>query len=135
MLFKLFLLFTVIPFIELVILIKLSSLIGLVETILLVIITGFLGAYHVRAQGLIVIKNIQVSLQFGELPGDHLVDGLLLLIAGAVLITPGILTDVVGFSLLFPLVRANIKKFFKKYFESALKKGTVHYTLNNRRDN
>jgi len=115
MLFKLFLLFTVIPFIELALLIKIGTMIGLFETILIIVITGMAGALMVRSAGIECLFRIQKNMDSGIIPTDDLFSGLLILVAGAFLLTPGLITDAAGFVLLMPVSRELVKKFLKKY--------------------
>ena len=110
MFLRLLLLFTVVPLIELFLLVEIGSLIGVAPTIAIVIITGFLGAWLARRQGLEVFRRISEEMGRGGLPTDPLIDGLLILIAGAVLLTPGLLTDAAGFFLLIPRGRAVVRK-------------------------
>jgi UPF0716 protein FxsA len=106
MFFRLFLLFTIIPLLELFILIKIGTLLGAIVPIFLVIATGIIGAYLARKQGFHVWRRIQLQMEQGVFPGTDLLEGLLILIAGFVLITPGIITDIFGFSLLIPFTRS-----------------------------
>jgi len=122
MFIRLFLLFTIIPFVEMVILLKLGDLVGFFPTLLIVIITGALGAYFVKREGFRVWMKIHAELQIGKLPGDQLIDALLLFVAGIVLVTPGILTDISGFLLLIPFVRSGIKAYLKTKFSLSLPK-------------
>lgn len=115
MLFKLFLLFTIIPLIELSILIKVGSLIGVLNTISIVIITGFLGAYLARSQGISVIRDIQSDLAEGRLPSHRLFDAACILAGGVVLLTPGLITDFLGLLLLMPFTRAIAKAYIVEY--------------------
>ena len=105
MLARLLLLFTVVPLLELVLLLWIAEHTGWKFTLGLVIFTGVLGAWLARQQGLRCWQRFQQQLAQGELPADSLLDGLMILIAGAVLVTPGVLTDLVGFALLIPPVR------------------------------
>jgi UPF0716 protein FxsA len=116
MLFYLFLLFTVVPIVELTLLVWLGTETQWWVPVLLVITTGILGATLWRQQGLRVIQRIQGEMAAGQMPADALVDGLLIFLAGAFLITPGVLTDVIGVSLLIPPLRALIKGFAKLWF-------------------
>ncbi len=116
MFFKLFLLFTIVPFIEMMLLLKMGEVFGFSTTLLIVIGTGALGAYFVKREGFRVWSKIQTELQGGRLPGDQLIDALLLFIAGLILITPGILTDLTGFLLLIPQTRDALKGFVKSRF-------------------
>ena len=109
MLLKLFLAFTIIPVFEIYLLIEIGSVFGVFTSIALVIFTGFLGAYLARIQGLQTLFRIQESLREGRMPSAELLDALLIGIAGLVLLTPGFLTDTVGFVLLIPSTRNAIK--------------------------
>ena len=116
MFLRLLLLFTVVPLVELFILVKLGSVVGVVPTVGLVIFTGILGAWLARQQGFRVLKRLRTDLDQGRLPAEALVDGLLILIAGAVLLTPGLITDGLGFFLLIPQGRAAVRKAVTKRF-------------------
>jgi UPF0716 protein FxsA len=109
MLLKLFLAFTIIPVVEIYLLIEIGSVFGVFTSIALVVFTGFLGAYLARIQGLQTLFRIQESLREGRMPSAELLDALLIGIAGLVLLTPGFLTDTVGFVLLIPSTRNAIK--------------------------
>ena len=114
MLLKLFLAFTLIPLVEIYLLIKLGQNFGAITSILLVIFTGILGAYLARMEGLRTLFRIQETMGEGRMPGEELLDALLIAIAGLVLITPGFITDVVGFLLLFPFTRMLVKNWLKE---------------------
>ena len=114
MLLKLFLAFTLIPLVEIYLLIKLGQNFGAITSILLVIFTGILGAYLARMEGLRTLFRIQETMREGRMPGEELMDALLIAIAGLVLITPGFITDVVGFLLLFPFTRMLAKNWLKE---------------------
>ena len=119
MLFRILLLFTLVPFIELALLIKLGEMIRFWPTIALVLITGVIGAALARAQGLRIWWRIQNELQQGRLPGDSMIEGLIILVGGALLVTPGILTDVIGILTLLPPSRAWIRERLKGRFKSS----------------
>lgn len=110
MFLRLLLLFTLVPLLELFLLVKLGTLIGVGATVLIVIATGILGASLARWQGLAVLRRLSEDLSQGRLPADALLDGLLIFIAGAVLLTPGLITDALGFFLLLPAGRAVVRK-------------------------
>ncbi len=110
MFLRLLLLFTVVPLIELFLLVKLGTVIGVGPTVLIVLLTGCLGAVLARWQGLGVVRRLSRDLAEGKLPAEALIDGLLILIAGAVLLTPGLLTDVFGFFLLLPAGRRIVRR-------------------------
>lgn len=115
MLFKLFLVFTIIPFVELALLIKLGTMIGVFETVMIIVITGMAGALMVRSAGIDCLFRIQKNLNAGVIPADDLFSGALILMAGAFLITPGLITDAAGFLLLIPATREVVKQILKKY--------------------
>ncbi len=125
MFFRLFLLFTLVPALELYLLLKVGTVIGAFNTLLLIILTGVVGAFYARQQGFRVINNIQWKLEQGELPGDDLINGAMLLVGGALLVTPGFVTDFVGFSLIFPPTREAIKISVRRYLERKIRKGEV----------
>jgi len=110
MFLRLLLLFTIVPLIELYLLITIGGVIGVVPTIAIVLGTGILGAWLARWQGLAVLRRVNEEMAAGRLPTDALIDGLLVLVAAAVLLTPGLLTDTAGFVLLVPASRAVIRK-------------------------
>lgn len=117
MFIRLLAVFIIIPLIELVILIKVGSYIGLWPTILIVVLTGIVGASLARYQGFIIINKIRSDIGSGRVPARELIDGLLVLVGGIVLLTPGFLTDICGFVLLIPLTRNLIKGFVRSHFE------------------
>jgi len=127
MLLKLILIFTIVPFIELSLLIELGSVIGTLPTILVVVITGVIGAFMARMAGLSVLFKIQENLRQGIFPRDELFDGVLILIGGAFLLTPGLLTDALGFSLLLPLGRSAVKRWFQEILKRRIDSGEITF--------
>jgi len=117
MLYKLFFAFTIIPFLEIYLLIKVGSYLGAFTTIMIVALTGFLGAYLARLQGLYTMMKVKESLNRGEMPAEALLDALLILLAGIVLLTPGFLTDMAGLMILIPETRIVFKRWLRKRFE------------------
>jgi UPF0716 protein FxsA len=126
MFFKLFLLFTIIPVVELALLIKIGSIIGTLNTIAIVIFTAIVGAYMVKSEGLGVMSRIQNNMQEGIFPGDELINGMMILVAGALLLTPGFFTDIIGFLMVFPFSRNFIKKISKRYIEKKMSSGEIN---------
>ncbi|WP_133468173.1 FxsA family protein [Paraglaciecola marina] len=102
---KLFLLFAILPIAEIAILINVGELIGGWYTIAIVIFTAFVGARLVRQQGLTTLTQAQQKMQTGVMPGQEMAEGILLAIAGVLLVTPGFITDIVGFLLTLPMTR------------------------------
>ncbi len=117
MLFKLFLAFTLIPALELFLLIKLGSALGVWTTLGLVIITGFAGAALARVQGLKTMLRIRDTVQQGIAPTEELIGAVLIFTAGAVLLTPGFLTDIFGLLLLYPPTRNFFIQYARRRFE------------------
>ena len=101
----LFLLFIVVPIVEIVLFIKIGSLLGLWLTILVVVLTAIVGTNLVRSQGLIAIKQVQSSFLQGQDIARSLINGTLILIAGVLLLTPGFFTDFIGITFLIPMTR------------------------------
>jgi len=117
------LLFTVLPAVELALLIEIGSNIGAGNTIFIIIFTGALGAYLARLQGFLVLRKIQDDLNQGIMPSAQLLDGLMILAGGIVLLTPGFITDTMGFLLLIPWTRTLIRGQLKRKFEDMIRKG------------
>ena len=101
----LFLLFIVIPIVEIVLFIKIGSLLGLWLTILVVVLTAIVGTNLVKSQGLNAIKQVQSSFLQGQDIARSLINGTLILIAGVLLLTPGFFTDFIGITFLIPMTR------------------------------
>ena len=130
MLGYLILLFTVVPALELALLIKIGTHIGVGNTLLIIILTGVVGAYLARLQGFLVLNKIQNDLNRGIMPSAELLDGFMILVGGIVLLTPGFVTDTFGLILLIPWTRSLIKVWIKKKFEDKIRRGEVtHFTL------
>ena len=125
MIFRLFLLFTAVPLLELMILIELGNAFGLAPTIGLVLLTGAIGAWAARTQGFYVISRINDEMGQGRLPAAQLVDGAMVVVGGVLLITPGLLTDLVGFSLMVPAVRSVLRQWLMKKFDKMIREGKV----------
>ena len=110
MLFYLFLLFTLVPLVELAILVWIGGQTEWWVPILLVIATGIIGAALARWQGWQAVERIRSDVREGRIPAAAIIDGVLILIAGILLVTPGILTDLVGFAFLIPPLRSLVKR-------------------------
>ena len=126
--FGLIVIFIFLPLTELWLLLAVGQKIGPIPTLSIVVLTGILGASMARWQGLKVLFHMRRDLAEGRLPAPYLLDGIMILLAAAVLLTPGFLTDAVGFSLLLPPVRATIKEWLRKALERKLRSGTIHIT-------
>ncbi len=135
MLVRLILLFTVIPLIELYLLIQVGRYLGTIPTIMIVLITGIIGGLLARSQGLSVQRQIRADLQNGIIPTDSLFDGLFILIAGALLITPGMITDVFGFALMVPGFRGWFKMWLKGILRRKVESGQFQFYSNHQSPN
>ena len=103
-------LFILLPALELLLLLQVGAALGVGATFGLIVLTGVVGAALVRRQGLGVLRRIQDETAQGRLPAREMLEGLGLLVAGALLVTPGVLTDVVGFLALVPPLRARLAR-------------------------
>ncbi|GAA6171599.1 membrane protein FxsA [Colwellia sp. KU-HH00111] len=101
----LFALFIIVPIIEITVLMQVGELIGAWPTVAIVVISAWLGAKYVRQQGLATLQSVQAKMAQGEMPSSEIVTGLMLLVAGVLLVTPGFVTDIFGLSLLVPSIR------------------------------
>ena len=114
----LFLLFIVAPLLELYVIIQVASVIGGWETIALLVIESAIGAYLLKHQGLATLDKISRALNEGRIPSNELIDGLLLLVAGALMLAPGFIGDILGFLLIIPLTRLPFRALLRRRFES-----------------
>ena len=105
----LFLVFLIIPIIELFVIIQVGQVIGAWNTIALLLAVSLVGAWLVKREGLGVLRRFRARLDEGAIPGRELADGVLILLAGALLLTPGFVTDVFGVLLLLPPVRSAVR--------------------------
>ena len=121
----LLLIFIGLPILELVLLFEVHGIVGFLPTVLLVFATGIVGATLVRQQGIQTLFNIRQELALGNLPAPQMIDGIMILISGAFLITPGLLTDTLGFALLIPTVRTLIRTAILKRIEKGFQQSYV----------
>jgi UPF0716 protein FxsA len=128
MLLKLFLCFTLIPVFELYLLIQIGAVIGGWNTILLVIGTGFAGAWLARMEGMNTMMKLKRNLQQGLMPAEELIDAVIIFAAGIVLLTPGLITDVFGLALLWPVTRNKFKQILRKKFDEMQLQGNINVT-------
>lgn len=126
MLSKLLVLFIGVPLLELALLMEIGKHVGVITTVALVVLTGGIGAFLARQQGLATLGKVHLSVQRGQLPTEELMDGMLILVAGALLLTPGLITDAVGFCLLIPSLRERIKVHLKSKFQSLMSEPGVY---------
>jgi UPF0716 protein FxsA len=105
----LILLFLALPIAELFVIIQVGHVIGVLDTLALLVLISVAGAWLVKREGLSVLRRARAQLDAGLVPGSELVDGSLILLAGALMLTPGFITDAVGVLLLLPPVRAGLR--------------------------
>jgi UPF0716 protein FxsA len=120
-LIRLSLLLIVVPLVELVLLLTLADVTGFTATLAILVGTALTGAWLLRRQGLRTLRSIRSELRSGRLPPQQLLDGLLILFAGAFLLTPGILTDLLGIALLVPRSRAVFRRWLVEYFRKRIR--------------
>ncbi|WP_110114093.1 FxsA family protein [Bacillus sp. CGMCC 1.16541] len=113
----LFPILVIVPALEIFLLLYAGKTLGPIPTFLLVIGTGLLGAYLAKKQGLATLTKAREQLAYGELPGEAILDGICILLGGAVLLTPGFVTDALGFFLLFPPTRKRVKPILAKWLQ------------------
>ena len=121
--------FIVVPIAELALLLYVGDYLGPANTILLVIVTGVAGASLARWQGFIVMSRIHSDLAEGRIPAPRLLDGLMILVAGLLLVTPGLMTDTIGFLLLVPPVRREIRVWCRRAIEKRISRGRPDITI------
>ena len=126
MLGRLFLLFTLVPLIELYLLVKIGGLVGVGPTSGIVALTGFFGAKLASREGRKALASYQKALAEGKMPEEGIVSGLLILAGGVTLITPGVLTDVFGLAMMVPPVRRATAKLVKKRIKKRIESGEIH---------
>lgn len=107
----LFLVVLIIPFAEIYLLIQVGGVIGAFPTILLVVFTAAMGAWLLRQQGFATLQRFQESLARGEIPAYEMIEGPIILVGGALLLTPGFITDIIGFACLVPQLRRKIAQY------------------------
>ncbi|MCG8639793.1 MAG: FxsA family protein [Desulfobacterales bacterium] len=130
MFIRLLLIFSIIPLIELALLIKLGGYLGILPTIILVAGTGIVGISLARHHGFQLIRDVKRNLEKGQIPADHLIEGLLLLIGAVMLLTPGLLTDTTGFLLIIPFSRRIASHFLKDRFRKWINKNKIKFSYN-----
>lgn len=126
MLGRLFLLFTLVPLAELVLLIEVGERIGAGPTVALVLVTGIVGAWLARREGTRSWRTVRRELAAGTLPAEEMLGTALVVLSGAFLVTPGILTDAVGLLLLARPVRGRIAARIRRSLQARLEEGAIH---------
>jgi UPF0716 protein FxsA len=117
MIFYLFLLFIVLPLVEILILVKIGMVTSFWVPIAIVIVTGVVGTALARREGWKVLDRMREDVRIGQMPADSLIDAFLVLLAGILFVLPGVLTDIVGIALLFPPSRSLVKRGVAAWFK------------------
>ena len=128
---KLALIFVVVPLLELALLIQIGQVVGFLPTMILVVITGIMGAWLARLEGLKTLWKLRDDLALGQLPGQAIVDGMSILVGATLLLTPGVITDFVGFILLLPPTRYAMQRLVKNHFKQQIKDGIIQVAVLN----
>lgn len=121
----LLLLLIIIPAAEIALLLFSGKVLGVWTTFGMIILTGILGAYLAKKQGLETIRRAQTELQYGRVPGGTLLDGICILVGGLLLLLPGFITDIFGLILLAPPTRTVLKGFIVKFLKRWLDRGNI----------
>lgn len=121
----LFALFVFLPLIEIFLLLKLGGALGGMNTFAIVIITGALGAFYAKKEGREVFRKIQFELQEGQMPDTTLLQGFSVLVGGILLVTPGFITDIMGFTMILPITNLAFIAYLKKLFAHAVASGNI----------
>lgn len=121
----LMLLIIIIPAIEIGVLILSGRTIGAIATVLLIILTGVIGAWLAKQQGVETLRNAQQQMKYGQVPGVAIIDGLCILVGGLLLLTPGFITDTIGFLLLIPITRNKIKPLILTMIKKMIDKNQI----------
>lgn len=122
---RLFALFLIVPVVDLALLVAVGDRVGFWPTVAVVVLTALLGSWLAKREGLAAWQRVQGQIASGGVPGQALIDGLLILVAGTLLLTPGFLTDIVGILGLFPPTRAVVRRALRARFERAVREGSV----------
>jgi UPF0716 protein FxsA len=123
MLLRLFLVFTIIPIIEIWLLIRVGSVIGPLPTVAILLAISMTGAWLARSQGFRIIVAIRDDLAAGRMPAAHFLDGVLILVGGILLLTPGFFTDFIGLFFFIPATRNLLKRWLRTWLEQKLRQG------------
>ena len=124
---KLLVLMVLVPVMELYLLIEIGKHIGVIATVGIIILTGLIGAYLVRSQGFMMLRKIRNDLHQNILPGDSLLQGIIVLAGGIFLITPGFITDIAGFIFLIPVSRQIVKKYLLAWLKEKINSSDIYF--------
>lgn len=125
----LFLIIVVMPLLEISLFIQVGGIIGVLPTIALIILTAVIGVSLMRLQGVMTLTRIREKLNRDEIPADDMIEGLLLLVAGALLLAPGFFTDLLGFALLIPLIRRPLARRILQHLTQRQRRGGNRHSV------
>lgn len=126
---RLFLLFLLVPIVELMLLLRVGEALGPLPTFALIVVTALTGSWLARREGASAFRAVKRKMASGAMPNDELTDGLIILVAGVLLLTPGVLTDLVGILGLLPPSRALMRKQIQKRLKEAMHAGSVRFSV------
>ncbi|MFC0270276.1 FxsA family protein [Metabacillus herbersteinensis] len=121
----LLLLIIVVPALEIGVLILSGKTFGVIPTILIIILTGVIGAWLAKQQGMETLRRAQQQMQYGRIPGDSIIDGICILVGGVLLLTPGFFTDLSGLLLLLPISRNRIKPLIQRIIRKLIERNQI----------
>lgn len=127
-------LFIVIPFTELMILLEVGAALGVWPTLGIIILTAMIGYHLFRHQGLKTWRQVEAQLAQGEMPAQSVLEGVVILLAGALMITPGLITDTIGLFCLLPFTRKLVLTVIKKRFKSRMSVHSAHFNYHHQKD-
>ncbi|USK79041.1 FxsA family protein [Peribacillus frigoritolerans] len=123
---KYFLMFIIaMPVVEIIVLLLSGNLIGFWPTLFLIVATGLIGAYLAKRQGMETWKKAQEQIRYGMMPGNEIIDGICIFIGAALLLSPGLISDIMGLILVFPLTRNLLKPIVIRFIMNRMNKGKV----------
>lgn len=126
---RLVLLLMIAPVVELALLIEVGRRIGTWPVILIIVLTAVAGAVLTRLQGFGLLRRIQQDLQQGTLPAESLIDGVMVLVGGILLLTPGLISDAIGFAFLIPVSRGRIKAWIGRKLRHWIEDGSIRFFI------
>ncbi|MFA1711890.1 FxsA family protein [Peribacillus frigoritolerans] len=123
---KYFLMFIIaMPVVEIIVLLLSGNLIGFWPTLFLIVATGLIGAYLAKRQGMETWKKAQEQIRYGMMPGNEIIDGICIFIGAALLLSPGLISDIMGLILVFPPTRNLLKPIVIRFIMNRMNKGKV----------
>lgn len=113
------------PVIEIIVLLLSGNVIGFWPTLFLIVVTGLIGAYLAKRQGMETWKKAQEQIRYGMMPGNEIIDGICIFLGAALLLSPGLISDIIGLILVFPPTRNLLKPIVIRFIMNRMNKGKV----------